>query len=380
MPFESSFPRRLRGAGAACALALALAGGPAAEAAQGTDAASAAGASAPHVYNPHLRPVARIAATRMRIDTPAGAAQFPLYLSRDWDQPAPDVTRAVIVIHGKLRNADRYFKSAQAARAAAREQGAVAADEAGTLLIAPQFLATLDLAGRDESAALLRWDANGWMAGDDAVGPVPVSSYAVLDAIVARLADRQRFPNLKTVVFAGHSGGGQVVQRYAVAARETAALSREGIALRYVVSSPSSYAYFDAGRPGADGQPAAFDAAACPGFDDWKYGMARRPPYLADRSAAQLEAAYAARRVTYLVGGNDDDPQQKALDQSCPAEAQGPQRLARAEAYFGYLRARHPQGLNQSLHVVPGVGHNGAKMLTSACALHAIYDTPGCGS
>lgn len=215
MPFDTSLPRRLRGVGPACALGLALAGGPAA-------AAQAAGpASAPHAYQPHLRPVARIAATRMRIDTPAGSAQFPLYLSRDWSQPLPGVTRAVIVIHGKLRNADRYFRLAEAARAAAREQGAAAADQAGTLLVAPQFLATLDLAGRDAPAALLRWDANGWMAGDDAVSPVPLSSYAVLDAIVARLADRRRFPNLKTVVLAGHSGGGQVVQRYAVAARET---------------------------------------------------------------------------------------------------------------------------------------------------------------
>ncbi|WP_186060683.1 alpha/beta hydrolase [Burkholderia gladioli] len=372
MQVQAITPRALRVASAAAFAALALAAAP------GARAAEASGAAAPHVYNAHLRPVSVISGTRLRIDTPAGAAEFPLYLSRDWNQPSPEVTRAVIVIHGKLRNADRYFESAEKGCDAAAEKGA---DVAGTLLIAPQFLATLDLAGRtDQPADLLRWDANGWMAGDDAAGPAAVSSYTVLDAIVERLADRKRFPNLKTVVFAGHSGGGQVVQRYAVAARETGALAREGIALRYVVSSPSSYAYFDAERPGADGKPAAFDAAACPGYDDWKYGMAHRPPYLADRTPAQLEAAYVARRVTYLVGGKDDDPQQKALDQSCPAEAQGPQRVARAEAYFRYLQGRHPQGLNQSLHIVPGVGHNGARMLSSACALATMYDTPGCGS
>ena len=341
-----------------------------------------ASAASAHVYNPHLRPVSHIADTRMRIDTPAGVAEFPLYLSRDWNRPLPGVVRAVIVIHGKLRNADRYFKSAEEGRDAAREQGAANADANGTLLIAPQFLATLDFSARREPDDLLRWNANGWMAGDDAVAPAPVSSYAVLDAIVARLADRTRFPDLREVVFAGHSGGAQVVQRYAVAARNTgtlaATLARDGVALRYVVSSPSSYAYFDAQRPADNGRP--FDPAACPGFDDWKYGMQKRPPYLADRTPAQLEAAYVARRVDYLVGGNDDNPQQKALDQSCPAEAQGPQRVARAHAYFDYLRARHPQGLDQQLHVVPGVGHDGARMLGSACALHAIYDVPGCAS
>lgn len=331
--------------------------------------AATATTDAAHVYNPHLRPVSKISATRMRIDTPAGAAEFALYVSRDWERPQPDVTRAIIVIHGKLRNADTYFHSAEKARDAARAQGA---DTAGTLLIAPQFLATLDFAGRDEPAGLLRWNENGWMAGENAVAPAPVSSYAVLDAIVARLADRTRFPNLRHVIFAGHSGGGQVVQRYAVAARDTGALAQDGIDVRYVVSSPSSYAYFDATRP------APVDANACPSFDDWKYGMQKRPAYLADRTPAQLEAAYVKRRVQYLVGGNDNDPQQKALDQSCPAEAQGPQRVARAQAYVHYLQARHPEGIDQRLDIVPGVGHNGARMLTSACALAAMYDTPGC--
>nr|WP_322101588.1 alpha/beta hydrolase [Paraburkholderia sp. J41] len=331
--------------------------------------ARAASAEAAHAYNPHLRPVTHVSDTRMRIDTPAGAAEFALYVSRDWDRPQPDVTRAIIVIHGKLRNADTYFHSAEKARDAAAAQGA---DTAGTLLIAPQFLATLDFAGRDEPADLLRWNENGWMAGENAVAPAPVSSYAVLDAIVARLADRTRFPNLRHVIFAGHSGGGQVVQRYAVAARETGALAQDGVDMRYVVSSPSSYAYFDATRP------VPVEAAACPAFDDWKYGMQKRPAYLADRTPAQLEAAYVKRRVQYLVGGNDDDPQQKALDQSCPAEAQGPQRVARAQSYVRYLQARHPEGIDQRLDIVPGVGHNGARMLSSVCALAAMYDTPGC--
>ena len=66
-------------------------------------------------------------------------------------------------------------------------------------------------------AETLRWGHFGWEAGDDAHGPAPISSFAALDAILARLADRASFPALKTVVIAGHSGGGQLVQRYAVA-------------------------------------------------------------------------------------------------------------------------------------------------------------------
>jgi pimeloyl-ACP methyl ester carboxylesterase len=329
-------------------------------------------ALAVHAYEPHLKPVATISDTRFTLDTPQGHAEFPLYLSKDWNVVQPQVTRAVIVIHGKLRNADVYFRTAQNARDAAH------ADPDATLLIAPQFLATLDTRVHDESADLLRWTGDAWMGGEAARAPLPISSYEVLDAIVARLADRKLFPNLRHVVFAGHSGGGQVVQRYAVAARNIAALTGEGIDVRYVVASPSTYAYFDAQRSNAQGIAAPFDAAQCPDFNQWKYGMDNRPPYLDDRTPAQLEATYAARRIDYLVGGADDDPQQSALDRTCAAEAQGPQRVARAEAYYRYIQSRHPNGLKQRFHIVPGVGHNGARMLTSVCALAAMFDTPGC--
>jgi len=55
-----------------------------------------------------------------------------------------------------------------------------------------------------------------WEGGDNANGPITVSSFEALDAILGRLADRTIFPNLKTVVLAGHSGGAQVVQHYAI--------------------------------------------------------------------------------------------------------------------------------------------------------------------
>lgn len=329
-------------------------------------------AFAVHAYEPHLKPVAMISGTRFAIDTPQGHAEFPLYLSKDWSVAQPQVTRAVIVIHGKLRNADVYFRTAQNARDAAH------ADADSTLLIAPQFLATLDTRVHNEPADLLRWTGDAWMGGEAAQAPVPISSFAVLDAIVTRLADRKLFPNLRHVVFAGHSGGAQVVQRYAVAVRNIAALTDESIDVRYVVASPSTYAYFDAQRPDAQGVAAPFNASQCADFNQWKYGMDDRPPYLDDRSPAQLEAAYAARRIDYLVGGADDNPQQKALDKTCAAEAQGPQRVARAQAYYRYITARHPDGVTQSFHIVPGVGHDGARMLTSVCALAAMFDTKGC--
>ncbi len=314
---------------------------------------------------PHHRPVKAIGEARISV---AGRGTALLYLTADWSAPRPDITRAVIVLHGRLRNADVYFQSAKRAQAAAGEGGRA------TLMIVPQFLAQVDVDAYHLPPDTLRWSWEGWEGGEPALAPAPVSSFEVLDAILARLADRTLFPNLTVVIVAGHSGGGQVAQRYAIASRGEAALLRAGVAVRYVVANPSSYAYFSADRP----QPAI--AAACPRYNDWKYGMNDLPPYLADRTPVALEKAYVARRVIYLLGTLDTNPNHPALDKSCMGRAQGPYRYARGHAYADYMKARDGGTPNHTAWDVDGVGHDGDKMLTSPCGLAALFDLPGCAA
>jgi hypothetical protein len=312
---------------------------------------------------PNHRPVKAVGNAHIAV---AGRGLAAVFVSADWSVPQPAITRAVIVLHGRLRDADVYFGSALRAQAAAGEAGRAA------LMIVPQFLAEADIAAHHLPADMLRWSWEGWEGGDAALAPAPVSSFEVLDAILARLADRALFPHLATVVVAGHSGGAQVAQRYAIATRGEAALARAGIKLRYVVANPSSYAYFSPDRP----QPTI--AAACPGYDDWKYGMGARPPYLADRTPQALEQGYVARRVIYLLGTRDTNPNHPALDKSCRGEAQGPFRYARGHAYADYMRGRDHGAPNHSVWDVEGVGHDGDGMLTSPCGLAALFGQPGC--
>ncbi|WP_454815462.1 alpha/beta hydrolase [Labrys neptuniae] len=312
---------------------------------------------------PNEKPVKVIADGRIAVP---GGGELPLYVSADWSKPSPQVDRAVLVLHGRLRDADVYFRSALKAQAAAGPPGQTA------LMIAPQFLAKTDVKAFDLPPDILRWTLTSWQGGEDALGPRPVSSFAALDAILARLADRRLFPHLREVVVAGHSGGGQVVQRYAIAGKGESTLVAMGIGVRYVVANPSSYAYFSSERPAPD------IAASCPGFDDWKYGMQARPAYLASPSPDMLERTYTARRVIYLLGTEDTDPNHPALDKTCMAEAQGPYRLARGEAYVSTMRQRDGGTPRHSLWLVQGVGHSGDKMLTSSCGLAALFDLPGC--
>ena len=263
------------------------------------------------------------------------------------------MTRAVLILHGRLRDADVYYRSALRAQAAAGDVGRA------TLMIVPQFLAAIDAEAYHLPASTLRWTLEGWEGGNPALGPTPASSFAALDAILAKLADRRLFPNLAQVVVAGHSGGAQVVQRYAVAGKGEAGLRALGIGLRYVVANPSSYAYFTSARP----EPGI--AASCPG-------------YLSAPTPAALEQQYVARRVIYLLGTLDTNPNHPALDKTCMGEAEGPYRYLRGHSYFATMQARDAGTPNHTLHDVPGVGHDGDKMLTSACGLSALFDMPGC--
>jgi hypothetical protein len=321
------------------------------------------------------KPVGAVATQEFRISTTQGSALEPFIISLDWTQPQPQITRAVIIFHGKGRDVEGYYRTALEAAGIAGPAGGEA------VFIAPQFLDQEDIGAHHVSGEMLRWRSTNWEAGAPAVAPAPISSYEVVDALLARLANPLIFPHLQTVVLAGHSGGGQLVHRYAIVGRAIVALSSSGVHLRFVVANPSSYVYFSDERPSGSGTLAPFQSGACPRFNHWKYGPLDAPSYItldADHTWRQMEADYAQRDVIYLLGTADTDPREKDLDLTCGGEAQGPTRFARGQAYYAYLHSRHPSGWNQRLWFVPGVAHSARQMFTSRCGVGAIFDVGPC--
>jgi len=313
-------------------------------------------------------PVKIIASQRTEITTPSGAAVLPLDISLDWSKPQPRVTRAVILLHGKGRDVDGYYRGLVHS---AREAGGAAAEN---ILIAPQFLNEDDVREHGLPQEVVRWRTGAWEAGGPAVGPAPISAYEVLDALLLRLADRAMFPNLKDIVLAGHCGGGQAVQRYAVVGKATEEIAAKGIHVRFVIANPSSYLYFSDERP----VPHGF---GCSGWNRWRYGTRDAPAYVKTTKKIgweEMEAAYAKADVIYLMGEEDTDPRQKDLDVSCAGEAEGATRLERGRAYFAYLKARHPADWGQRLWLVEGVAHSGERMVEAPCGVKALFATGTC--
>jgi len=321
------------------------------------------------------KPVAELAQRALDLQTAGGTASIPIDASEDPGAVHPNITRVIIVVHGKGRDVAGYYA---ALRRAAESAGSAANH---TLLLAPQFLREEDVEAHRLPARFLRWHAGSWTEGEGAAGPAPLSSFDVIDALLAMLTDRDHYPRLQTVVLMGHSGGGQLLNRYAVVGRQHHALAAAGVHVRFVIANPSSYLYFNDDRPRPDGGFAPYPGADCPKFNQWRYGPIHPPTYVDDESAAawqRREHDYVASDVIYLLGLDDTDPHQVDLDTSCAGEAQGAERLERGKAYVRYLAQRHPQDFRGRLWFVPGVADVGGRMVDSTCGIAALFDQGRC--
>jgi len=161
-------------------------------------------------------------------------------------------------------------------------------------------------------------------------------------------------------VVAGHSAGGQFVNRYEMSNRVHETL---GVPVKYVVANPSSYAWIDTTRP-------VTVTEQCPNYDQWPYGFENRSGYAARVSDQDLKKQLASRPTTYLLGEIDILPL-GGFDQSCSAMRQGPTRLARGQAFGEYLEEK--LGAKHEIVVVPLCGHNARCMFTADIALPLLF-------
>jgi hypothetical protein len=198
-----------------------------------------------------------------------------------------------------------------------------------------------------------------------------LTSFDFVDEILRKLAHKQAFPNLKSIVVAGHSAGGQFVNRYEMSNTVHETL---GLPVTYVVANPSSYAYPEPARPNVDGEKTTFrpfrDSRNCTTYDLWPYGFEKRSGYAAKLSDDQLRKQLVARPVTYMLGEIDILPL-GGFDSSCPAMSQGLTRRARGEA-FGKL-VNEKLGGHSPVMIIPECGHNARCMFTSEDALPVLF-------
>ena len=311
---------------------------------------------------------------RFKLDLGGKLLQIPYYANYNLDSVHPGIRKAIIVIHGMNRNAGDYYQNMLKAASMS------SAYTDSLLIIAPQFLEQDDLHALGLDASFLYW-SGGWKSGANSKDlssdprPARISSYAVLDTLMMRLP--ALFPNLKTIVFAGHSAGGQLTNRYSASSPVASLLCEKyQISTRFVVANPGSYLYLDNQRP-IQGTVDQFRVPAngCTGYNNWRYGLENLYAYPDRIGADSIRQMFKKRQVIYLLGGNDTDPYSSSLDQSCQAELQGSCRLERGAVYFNYLKHYYGNEITQTqkIDTVPGVGHDNYLMFSSAKGRYYLF-------
>jgi hypothetical protein len=263
-----------------------------------------------------------------------------------------------------------------------------------------------------------------------------ISSFNVLDHMLAMLTSKKLFPRMNKISYVGHSAGGQMVQRYAVMSVLAALWDIDTeIDVEFVVANPSSYTYLDNRRfeyscgdckcttsnctcdesctqpSNKLSKPRSADAGTkfpCYqwNYNRWPYGLGsfsdkkgRNVPYALRDGVLGPERAlrvYRKLHMVYLVGQNDTCNDglptcdascwkrenylehewpcfRNSMDNRCPAMLQGPCRRTRGHQYMKYLENLYGEPTH-TLHEIPGVGHNATAMFSSEVGLRELFD------
>ena len=302
------------------------------------------------------------------------------------------MTRALVAMHGHPRDANKTFNAALAA-----VKGAGVG--ANTVVVAPVYQVATDQEKKCSTQGVpraaqgdLTWTCETWLEGGASVGPTGISSFAAMDALIVQL--KKDFPNLATITVSGFSAGAQMVQHYIGFAAD---LATPDLKVRYVVSDPGAWLYFDRERvqPVLNGTQVPWSQCqggtqglgncelkitapntSCKGINTWKYGLEQLPSGL-PRDAVQARAHYSAADVSYMEGALDSSQAEGTyygiLDKSCAANAQGPYRMQRGIIYAFYDRTLLAPDKKRTVTIVPNCAHDVACVFPSQQARAVLF-------
>lgn len=340
-----------------------------------------------------------------------------------------NIETAVIFFHGLSGNAQSYFCSGL--QSSLSHQGvAVFAPWFGNEQVSAEYWGQ----GSHPNEISAYFTTSRWIGGGD-ISPGTskatqyTTSFDILDNFIANLTSRSgAYPNLKLVSLIGFSAGSQLASRYAFASSAGDNDVTSGVHIRFFVSDPGSYLYLDETRPSEECRPLRDTGpswscstfvnpgpAACPEYNDWKYGiksgtMGYQNRYMErfDVNQSLVEyniASFAKKDIIYVFGQEDacncnlqgfsntlndvcfpkpeltclpndfggpgccdtyPDATSNAVDDKCSGVLQGSNRLQRGLLFLEHLNKIFPTKAPFTATIVPGMGHNNSQLYTTS--------------
>jgi pimeloyl-ACP methyl ester carboxylesterase len=299
-----------------------------------------------------------------------GNATMPYYVN---DYTASQIKKAVIVFPGKNRDSWKYTNLIRNAFNVALtnfpEYGLV---NGSVLILGPAILNNFDILYGAAQGNDIAWHGSQWQDGGLSRWPSNVTEdrftfYEILDYFADWLFNTTNFPNLNSVTVAGHSMGGQAVQRYALMKKQKYYDNN----MHYLIGNPGSWAWITSTR--------AFQNSSCTDFDTWQYGLGgntskitkyARKDVIANKT--EVVSRFRSRNVHYALALLDNGPG----DTHCQAVMQGGNHLDRGSNFVQMLGAM-PGGFPtaHTVDFIANVSHQDYAMLsTNRSLVHLFKD------
>lgn len=266
-------------------------------------------------YEEHTKPKVPSGSTLTALTVGKSDHQLAVYWTKSPNNDA--AKQAFVMIHGRNRNGGDYWTTMDKVLSSALKDNYASADK-NAIIVAPEFYSEKLNKGQYKKHELAWGDINAWQAGEAAIHPnnAKETSFDALDAFYDEFKNRTRYPKLEELVFVGHGGGGQLINRYGIVAKD---MSGPTLSVRFIAGDPSSSAYFTEHRPTTN--TAIADKATCPLYNTWRYGFVNFTGTMDGlKTPQQYFAQNVVRDVRYIVGYNDTDV---SGDQYCMAILQG---------------------------------------------------------
>lgn len=249
---------------------------------------------------------------------------------------------AIIVVHGSDRDGYNYWQTiynVTQREIKARNRNV----DPNTIVVAPEFYSAKLNSGQYTKKQLAWGDSNMWMPGEESVHPPgsAVSSYDALTKLLHHFSDKRLYPQMRNITLTGHSGGGQVVNRYQAVADDVPT----NVHVRFVTADPSTMVYFTRDRPVTN--PAIASKKKCPLYNKWRYSFDNfTDTSYAGKSPKDYFRNFMSRDGVILIAYGDTVGDG---DQTCMAALTGgTARRNRSLAYWKYINLLARTGQNMT--------------------------------
>ena len=292
-------------------------------------------------------------------------ATAPFYSTKSYNPKK--IERVIIVLPGQWRNSWTYINMMGNALNVAYKYPELKVKEDSVLILSPMFFNQKDRDSGSVKNNEISFHDAGWSAGGSVREPREfkhISSFDALDSMIDMVMDKSKFPNLKNVVIAGHSMGGQMALHYVMTKKSMSYDDK----ISYWVGDPGAYTYLSSSRP--------FSTKNCDNYNDWPYSItnvASLPNYAqnhAGPNGSHLEDLFRSRKVHFAVAENDNGAGVK----SCAAQTQGPNRIARASEWI-VAQGNSSRGWpsRHTLDYMPGISHQDYPAIAYYYSLKHIF-------